>query len=89
MTAAGYKAGEVRPGRDGRASVAFSRKGSSRVEANVTPTIGDKPSHPDAKGVLSVEWTVAAAPRTAPSPSVEAPGQGDGDPEAAPTPGNT
>lgn len=62
MVTAGFKAGPRNDGADGKITMPFSKKGFGTAHVSAMPTVGPKPSNPDAKGVISIDYPMGAAP---------------------------
>jgi hypothetical protein len=58
LTAAGFRAVDVKDKGDGITRLGFLKKGTGRINVSATPEVGEKPSNPKAVGVVSIDWPV-------------------------------
>lgn len=58
LVAQGFHAMNLKDKGDGVTRVAYRKTGYGRINLSATPSVGEKPSNPDAVGVVAIDWPV-------------------------------
>jgi len=63
LARAGYKAGEAKPGKDGKVGVVYRKKKAPTLTATFYPGLAKKPANPAAKSMVAFSWQTKKAPK--------------------------